>query len=70
MPGKTTEAVAAAKGKNMLTVGEDPDFCAQGGIVRFYTENDMIRLQINANAAKAENLSISSKLLRIAKIYE
>lgn len=69
-PGKTSEVLDTLKGKSILTVGNDPDFNRHGGIIRFYTQNDMIRLQINIGAAKAANLNVSSKLLRIAKIYE
>jgi hypothetical protein len=69
-PGKTSEAINALKGKSILTVSDDHEFNRIGGIIRFFTENEMIRLQINVDAAKAANLSVSSKLLRIAKIYE
>jgi hypothetical protein len=68
--GKTSEALNALKGKSILTVGDDNDFNRYGGIIRFFTENEMIRLQINVDAAKTANLNVSSKLLRIAKIYE
>jgi hypothetical protein len=70
MPGKTSEAINALKGKSVLTVGDDNNFTRNGGIVRFFTENEMIHLEINIEAAKAANLIVSSKLLRIAKIYE
>lgn len=69
-PGKTSEVLDTLKGKSILTVGNDQDFNRHGGIIRFYTEKDMIRLQINIGAARAANLNVSSKLLRIAKIYE
>jgi hypothetical protein len=70
VPGKTSEAIEAVKGSGVLTVSDDPAFCALGGIIGFYTENATIRLQINMNAAKEANLAISSKLLRISKICE
>jgi len=70
VPGKTSEALNALKGKSILTVSDDEEFNAYGGIIKFYTENEMIRLEINIQAAKAANLTVSSKLLRIAKIYE
>jgi len=37
-------------------------------MVRFVTEKNRIRLRINLEAAKAVNLTISSKLLRPAEI--
>ena len=69
-PRKTTEVLNALKGKSILTVSDDSHFCRNGGIIRFYTENESIHLEINIQAAKAANLAVSSKLLRIAKIYE
>lgn len=69
-PGKTADVLARIKGLGILTVSDDPNFCAMGGIIRFYKEKDMVRLQINVAAAKESNLTISSKLLRIAKICE
>lgn len=69
-PAKTAEVLAHAKGLGILTVSDEPNFCSMGGIIRFYKEKDMVRLQINVEAAKASNLAISSKLLRIAKICE
>jgi hypothetical protein len=69
-PVKTADALARAKGLGILTVSDDADFCSLGGIVRFYKEKDMVRLQINIEAARASNLAISSKLLRIAKLCE
>jgi hypothetical protein len=70
LPGRTAEAVKALYGKPVLTVSDDPDFCANGGIMRFFPENEMIRLEISPTAAKASNLIISSKLMRIAKLCQ
>ena len=69
-PGKTSEVINALKDKSILTVSDDSEFARSGGIIRFFTENEMIHLEINVQAAKAANLNVSSKLLRIAKIYE
>ncbi len=51
----------------ILSVSDAPNFNKLGGIVRFYTEQNKIRLQINTNAAKTAQLNISSKLLSVAK---
>jgi hypothetical protein len=56
------------KGSSVLTVGDAADFARQGGVVRFFTENSKIRILINLEAAKAAELTISSKLLRLARI--
>lgn len=65
---KTEEVLHIVSGKPVLTVSDDPDFCRKGGVVRFFSENDMIRLEINTDAAKFANLNVSSKLLGISKI--
>lgn len=56
------------KSRNILTVSEIDEFCRLGGMIQFVTEKSKIRLKINVEAAKAANLTISSKLLRPAEI--
>jgi uncharacterized protein DUF4154 len=56
------------KGRNILTVSDAVGFAELGGIIRFVTERNKIRLRINLEAAKGANLTISSKLLRPAEI--
>jgi hypothetical protein len=60
--------VASLKGQSLLIVGDIDHFCARGGMIRFVTEKNKTRLRINLEAAKAANLTISSKLLRPAEI--
>jgi hypothetical protein len=55
--------------KNILTVSDYPSFNNLGGIIRFYTEDNKIRLQINLPRSKEAELSISSKLLSVAKTH-
>lgn len=52
----------------MLTVGDNPAFIRAGGMIRFFSEDSRIRLQINPEAARSSGLMISSKLLRLADI--
>ncbi|HEY8510447.1 MAG TPA: YfiR family protein [Cyclobacteriaceae bacterium] len=51
-----------------LTVGDNPAFIRAGGMIRFFSEDSKIRLQINPEAARSCGLMISSKLLRLADI--
>jgi YfiR/HmsC-like len=67
--GRLTDILSGLKGRNILTVGDFEGFAQQGGIVRFVTDKK-IRLRINVDAAKAANLTISSKLLRPSEIVE
>lgn len=61
------EILASMEYQSVLTVGESPDFNKLGGIIRFHTVKDRIRLEINTEACKAAQLNISSKLLNVAK---
>jgi hypothetical protein len=70
MTEKRKQVFADLKGRSVLTVGDATDFARQGGMVRFFTENNKIRIRINLDATKAANLNISSKLLRLAEIVD
>ncbi len=50
-----------------LTVGETPDFTSLG-MIRFLTERNRVRLEVNVEKVKAAGLTISSNLLRAARI--
>ncbi len=65
---KLKHALSGIKGKRMLTVSDEATFLETGGMIRFVTLNQKIQLQINPDAAKAANLNISAKLLRLAEI--
>jgi len=51
----------------VLTVGESPDFIAQGGIINFVRDAGMMRFEIDQEAARRARLQISSRLLRLAR---
>lgn len=52
----------------ILTVGEDDDFAALGGIIQFYLEQSRVRFAINVAASRRAGLKISSQLLRLARV--
>jgi len=54
----------------ILTIGEDENFLRSGGIIRFYTEKNHIRFEVNKIAASGANLQISAKLIEIATAFE
>ena len=62
------QILASLKGQSILTVGDFDGFARRGGMIRFVTEKNKIRLRIGLETAKAANLVISSKLLRPAEI--
>ena len=63
------EILPQLKGHAILTVAESDGFIRAGGMVRFVkSPQNKIRLQINAEAAKSAELSVSGKLLRVADV--
>jgi hypothetical protein len=68
-PEKIKESLLVA-GRNTLTVSDADGFVKMGGMIRFVTDNNKIRLQVYPDAAKAAELQISSKLLRVSDIYD
>jgi hypothetical protein len=57
------------RGRPVLTVSDLPQFLEAGGVIAFSTDG-RIQLHINAPAAQRAGLTISSKLLRVAKVVE
>lgn len=51
-----------------LTVGESPGFCENGGIIGFEMVDNLVRFEINLEAAERAQLKISSKLISVARV--
>jgi hypothetical protein len=54
----------------VLTVGESDNFPWAGGIIRFYTADAKLRFEVNLKASDKAKLKISSKLLKLARIFD
>jgi hypothetical protein len=52
----------------VLTVGDTEGFAEAGGVANFALDGEMLRIEINIEAARRKNLLISSKLLNLARI--
>ena len=57
----------AIKKLPILTVGESDDFLDQGGMFNFFFEDKQLRFEVNPATAENAKLTVSSKLLRLAK---
>jgi hypothetical protein len=66
--GHLPQILSALKGRSILTVSDADSGDQSGVMIRLVNQNNRIRLQIDVGAAKAANLTISSKLLRPAEI--
>jgi hypothetical protein len=60
------DILAAVRGQPILTVGESPGFCEEGGMIRFHIVDNKVRFEVNLTESEKANLKISSKLLRLA----
>lgn len=68
-PDKMKQALSILKSKGVLTVSDHKGFLQAGGMVCFLNKENKIQFQINPELAKSEKITISSKLLRLAKMY-
>ena len=60
----------AVKRLPVLTVGEGRRFLEHGGQIAFLLENDRVRFAISRRAVEAAGLTVSSKLLRVARDFD
>jgi len=57
-------------GKNILLVGDIRGFAEKGGTMQIYFASQKIKLRINLQSAKKDNLKFKSTLLRIADVIK
>lgn len=67
-PSRLNRTMDALAGKPVLTVSDMAGFTEAGGIIKFKLVDNKIRFDINIDAARQSDLSISSKLLSLATI--
>jgi hypothetical protein len=54
----------------VLTIGENENFSVLGGGCRFFTtEDNRLRFEVNLDAVEGAGLKMSSKLLKLARIF-
>lgn len=66
--GRLEQIFTALRGRSILTVGDFENFARRGGMIRFVTGKNKIRMRIGREVAEAAGLTISSQLLRAAEI--
>lgn len=64
---KDVPGIIAAAGPGVLTVGDGDSFLRDGGIIAFVIENRHVRFDINQRAASNASLSLSARLLSVAR---
>ena len=63
-----SEILNSLRGTSALVVGESDGFAERGGAIQFFLEDNKLRFAVNVDAVRKARLSISSKLLALARI--
>ncbi len=66
--GQLPAILAAIGTAPVLTVSDIPDFVRQGGIIEFVPDGNRVKFEINLGMAQRMGLSLSSDLLKVARI--
>ena len=70
MPTEGRPCSRRCGGVPILTVGEGARFLQQGGLISFVLEDNRVRFDVNKSAVDRAGLTVSSKLLRVARNVE
>lgn len=65
---KIREVVEHFGNRSILTVGDTDSFAKNGGMVGLVTRDDQVQIEVNLQAVEAAHLTMSSRLLSLAKI--
>lgn len=65
-----SEILNSLKGVSALVVGESEGFAEAGGGVQFFLEDNKLRFAVNIEALQRSKLTVSSKLLALARIVQ
>ena len=64
-------SLSQSRAAHVLTVSDQPDFAASGGMIGMIRLDNRLQFEINVGAAREAGLRVSSNLLRLARsIYE
>jgi hypothetical protein len=64
------QTLKALEGKPVLTVSDMDRAAGRGIAIGFVIEQNKIRFRINLKVARAANLNLSAKLLRVAQVVD
>jgi hypothetical protein len=62
------EVLSSLKSTSALVVGESDRFAERGGGIQFFLEEKRLRFAVNVDAVQKARLTVSSKLLALARI--
>jgi hypothetical protein len=64
--GRLSELLSPVKGRPILTVTESAGALADGSIINFTVSGERVRFEVSLDAAQANRLKLSSRLLAVA----
>lgn len=64
---RAASLLAAVRTLPVLTVSDGDRFIARGGVIQFVRDGGRVRFDVNVEAARRTGLSISSRLLQVAR---
>jgi hypothetical protein len=64
---RVPQMIHSTAARPVLTIGESPDFLKQGGMINFVIDSGRVRFDVNLAAVTARGLTVSSRLLRVAR---
>jgi hypothetical protein len=67
---KGVREILSGVGTGVLTVGEGDGFIGEGGMIAFVLDNRRVRFNINLTASRNGMLTLSSRLLAVARSVE
>jgi hypothetical protein len=67
---RQSQILDQARNHAVLTVGESTGFTREGGMINLVPSRNRVQLEINPDAAEKAGLTISSQLLKLAKIVK
>ena len=68
--GRAAQIAKQVVSQGILTIGDSDGLAYQGVMINFYLDRSKVRFEINIDAARRAGLTISSYLLRLARIIQ
>lgn len=68
--GRAAQIARQAAGQGILTIGDSDGLAHQGVMINFHLDRGKVRFEINIEAARRAGITISSHLLKLAKIIQ
>ncbi|MGQ9369204.1 YfiR family protein [Azospirillum sp. ST 5-10] len=64
------DVVPTLRGRPVLTIGDSDDFVRHGGAINLVLDDGRVRFEVNLAALEGSSITLSSQVLRLARIVE